>query len=97
MRGNAHVRFGGRTGETDCWEQQHGALVRSHDAAIVLCVEEKSQIQALDRTSPVLPLLPGTPERRTRDYRRHGTTNLYAALDVTWQGHHRPHRPPPCR
>lgn len=52
------------------------------DAAVVLCVDEKSQIQALDRTAPILPLLPGTPERRTHDYRRHGTTNLYAALDV---------------
>jgi transposase len=52
------------------------------DAAVVLCVDEKSQIQALDRTAPVLPLRPGTPERRTHDYLRNGTTNLYAALDV---------------
>ena len=52
------------------------------DAAVVLCVDEKSQIQALDRTAPVLPLMPGTPERRTHDYRRFGTTNLYAALNV---------------
>jgi transposase len=59
-----------------------GLYLNPPDAAIVLCVDEKSQIQALDRTSPVLPLLPGTPERRTHDYRRHGTTNLYAALDV---------------
>jgi len=50
--------------------------------AIVLCVDEKSQIQALDRTAPVLPLRPGLPERRTHDYVRGGTTNLYAALDV---------------
>jgi transposase len=49
---------------------------------VVLCVDEKSQIQALDRTAPILPLLPGTPQRRTHDYRRNGTTNLYAALDV---------------
>ena len=49
---------------------------------MVLCVDKKSQIQALDRTVPMLPLLPGTPERRTHDYRRHGVTNLYAALDV---------------
>ena len=49
---------------------------------MVLCVDEKSQIQALDRSAPVLPLLPGTPERRTHDYRRYGITNLYAALDV---------------
>jgi transposase len=48
----------------------------------VLCCDEKSQIQALDRTAPILPLLPGTPARATHDYRRCGTTNLYAALDV---------------
>ncbi len=48
----------------------------------VLCVDEKSRIQALDRTAPILPLLPGTPQRRTHDYPRNGTTNLYAALDV---------------
>jgi transposase len=59
-----------------------GLYLNPPDAALVLCVDEKSQIQALDRTSPVLPLIPGTPERRTHDYRRHGTTNLYAALDV---------------
>jgi transposase len=52
------------------------------EAAVVLCVDEKSQIQALDRTAPILPLLPGTPERRTHDYRRNGTVDLYAALDV---------------
>ena len=59
-----------------------GLYVNPPDAAVVLCVDEKSQIQALDRTAPVLPLLPGVPERRTHDYVRHGTTNLYAALDV---------------
>jgi transposase len=59
-----------------------GLYLNPPDAAVVLCVDEKSQIQALDRTSPVLPLIPGTPERRTHDYTRHGTTNLYAALDV---------------
>jgi len=59
-----------------------GLYLNPPDAAAVLCVDEKSQIQALDRTAPVLPLLPGTPERRTHDYVRHGTTNLYAALDV---------------
>ena len=59
-----------------------GLYLNPPDAAIVLCVDEKSQIQALARTSPVLPLLPGTPARRTHDYRRHGTTNLYAALDT---------------
>ena len=50
--------------------------------AMVLCVDEKSQIQALDRTQPVLPLAPGIPERRTHDYMRHGTTTLFAALDI---------------
>jgi transposase len=59
-----------------------GLYLNPPDAAVVLCVDEKSQIQALDRSAPVLPLLPGTPERRTHDYRRYGTTNLYAALDV---------------
>ena len=50
--------------------------------AMVLCVDEKSQIQALDRTQPLLPLAPGMAERRTHDYKRHGTTSLFAALDV---------------
>ncbi|CAN5456514.1 IS630-like element ISBj5 family transposase [soil metagenome] len=50
--------------------------------AIVLCVDEKSQIQALDREQPVLPMMPGMPERRTPSYERHGTTSLFAALDV---------------
>jgi transposase len=50
--------------------------------AIVLCVDEKSQIQALDRSQPILPLRPGQVERRTHDYFRHGTTSLFAALDI---------------
>src|SRR5437870_5798228 len=50
--------------------------------ALVLCVDEKSQIQALDRTQPLLPLQPGRAERRTHDYRRHGTVSLFAALDT---------------
>ncbi len=50
--------------------------------ALVLCVDEKSQVQALDRTYPLLPLRPGQAERRTHDYARHGTTSLFAALDV---------------
>ncbi len=50
--------------------------------AMVLCVDEKSQIQALDRTQPILPLAPGIAERRTHDYMRHGTTTLFAALDI---------------
>ena len=48
----------------------------------MLCVDEKSQIQAPDRTAPSLPILPGIPQRATHDYTRHGVTNLYAALDV---------------
>ena len=59
-----------------------GLYLNPPDAAVVLCVDEKAQIQALDRSAPVLPLLPGTPERRTHDYVRHGTTNLYAALEL---------------
>ena len=59
-----------------------GLYLNPPDAAVVLCVDEKSQIQALDRSAPILPLRPGLPERATHDYRRHGTTNLYAALDV---------------
>jgi transposase len=63
-----------------------GLYINPPDGALVLCVDEKSQIQALDRTQPVLPLRPGLPERRTHDYVRAGTTNLYAALDVA-SGH----------
>nr|MDQ3642012.1 IS630 family transposase [Actinomycetota bacterium] len=59
-----------------------GLYLNPPDAAVVLCVDEKSQIQALDRTAPVLPLLPGVAERRTHDYVRNGTTNLYAALNL---------------
>ena len=51
--------------------------------AVVLCVDEKSQIQALDRTAPVLPMLPGTPARASHDYVRAGTSSLYAALNLT--------------
>ena len=59
-----------------------GLYLNPPDAAVVLCVDEKTQIQALDRTAPILPLMPGTPQRRTHDYRRHGTTDLSAALEV---------------
>ena len=59
-----------------------GLYLAPPDRALVLCVDEKSQIQALDRSAPVLPLRPGQPERRTHDYVRHGTTTLFAALDV---------------
>jgi transposase len=71
MRGNVHVRFGRRLGETDRSRGQHRAPSRPN-----------AQIQALDRSAPILPLMPGVPERRTHDYVRNGTTNLYAALDV---------------
>lgn len=59
-----------------------GLYVEPPDHAIVLCVDEKSQVQALDRTQPMLPFGPGQIERRTHDYERHGTTSLFAALDV---------------
>ena len=59
-----------------------GLYLNPPQAAMVLCVDEKTGVQALDRTAPILPLLPGTPQRQTHDYTRHGTTNLYAALDV---------------
>jgi transposase len=60
-----------------------GLYLNPPERAVVLCVDEKSQIQALDRTAPILPLLPGTPERATHDYKRSGTSSLYAALDIT--------------
>lgn len=59
-----------------------GLYLDPPDRAMVLCVDEKSQIQALDRTQPILPLAPGIPQRRTHDYMRHGTTTLFAALDI---------------
>jgi transposase len=59
-----------------------GLYLAPPDRALVLCVDEKSQIQALDRTQPLLPMRPGQIERRTHDYERHGTTSLFAALDV---------------
>jgi len=59
-----------------------GLYMDPPDKALVLCVDEKTQIQALDRTQPVLPMRPGQLERRTNDYTRHGTTSLFAALDT---------------
>jgi transposase len=59
-----------------------GLYMNPPDHAVVLCVDEKAQIQALDRTQPLLPMRPGQVERRTHDYKRHGTTSLFAALDV---------------
>ena len=60
-----------------------GLYLNPPERAVVLCVDEKSQIQALDRTAPILPMLPGTPQRATHDYKRAGTSSLYAALDLT--------------
>ena len=59
-----------------------GLYVDPPERALVLCVDEKSQIQALDRTQPLLPMRPGQVERRTHDYKRHGTLSLFAALDA---------------
>ena len=59
-----------------------GLYMAPPDRALVLCMDEKPQIQAVERTAPVLPMRPGQPERHTHDYRRHGTTDLFAALDV---------------
>jgi len=60
-----------------------GLYLNPPEHAVVLCVDEKSQIQALDRTAPILPMLPGVPQRATHDYKRHGTSNLYAALNIS--------------
>ena len=59
-----------------------GLYLNPPDHALVLCVDEESQIQALNRTAPILPLRPGLPERRTHDYERHGTTTLFAAFNI---------------
>jgi transposase len=59
-----------------------GLYLAPPDNAVVLCLDEKSQVQALDRTAPVLPILPGVPEKQTHDYVRNGTTTLFAALEV---------------
>ena len=59
-----------------------GLYLDPPERALVLCVDEKSQIQALDHSGPLLPMRPGQIERRTHDYLRHGTTTLFAALDI---------------
>src|ERR1700681_1158218 len=59
-----------------------GLYMHPPDRAIVLCVDEKSQVQALNRTQPILPLAPGVPARQSHDYERHGVTSLFAAMDV---------------
>jgi transposase len=73
-----------------------GLYLDPPEHALVLCVDEKTQIQAIDRTAPCLPILPTTPARRSHDYVRNGTTSLFAALDIaTGQviaAHHRQHR-----
>jgi transposase len=73
-----------------------GLYLNPPEKALVLAVDEKSQIQALDRSAPVLPMMPGMPERRTHDYVRHGVTTLFAALDVVngtvYGSIHRRHR-----
>ena len=60
-----------------------GLYLNPPERAVVLCVDEKSQIQALDRTAPILPMMPGVPARASHDYVRAGTSSLYAALDLT--------------
>ena len=60
-----------------------GLYLDPPERAVVLCVDEKTQIQALNRTAPVFPMLPGTPARASHDYVRHGTSSLYAALDLS--------------
>jgi transposase len=60
-----------------------GLYLNPPERAVVLCVDEKSQIQALDRIQPILPMRPGIPERATHDYKRHATSSLYAALELT--------------
>ena len=73
-----------------------GLYLDPPDNAIVLCVDEKSQMQAIDRTAPTLPIMPTTPARMTHDYVRHGTTSLFAALNLATGSviaqHHRRHR-----
>ena len=59
-----------------------GLYLNPPDRTIVLCVDEKSQVQALNRTEPILPLAPGIPARQSDDYERHGVTSLFAAMDV---------------
>jgi len=59
-----------------------GLYMNPPDRAIVLCVDEKSQVQALNRTEPILPIAPGVPARQSHDYQRHGVTSLFAAMDV---------------
>jgi len=79
---NSHVRFGGRARETDRLKGRHRALVRPYEQAVVLCMDEKSSVQALDRTQRSLPMVKGRAGTMTSDYKRHGTTTIFAALNV---------------
>jgi hypothetical protein len=62
--------------------------MNSPENALVLCVDEKSQVQALDRTQPILPLGPGVPARQSHDYERHGVTSLFTALNAKTGANH---------
>ena len=73
-----HVQFGGDL----LVDRLQELLELDRAVAVVLCVDEKSQIQALDRSAPTLPMLPGTPARASHDYKRNGTSSLFAALDI---------------
>ena len=72
-----------------------GLYLDPPESAVVLCVDEKSQVQALARSQPALPMMPGMPEKRTHDYVRHGTTSLFAALNVADGTVISSHPPPP--
>lgn len=78
-----------------------GLYLNPPEAAVVLCVDEKSQVQALQRSQPAFPMMPGMPEKRTHDYIRHGTTTLFAAMNVAdgtvISSLHRKHSEPPRR
>ena len=96
-----HLRDGSSCRPTPCSSRRSttwsGLYFNPPERAVVLSVDEKSQIQALDRSQPVLPMMPGMPERRTHDYFRNGLATLFAAFDVA-DGHvisalHRRHRP----
>ena len=81
-----HLIKGFRASDDPAFEQKLedivGLYLNPPENAIVLCIDEKSQVQALERAQPILPLRPGIPERQTHDYLRHGVTNLFAALNV---------------
>ena len=79
------------------WPASRRAAYARSNNALVLSVDEETQIQALDRPPPLLPLRPGQVERRTHDYKQHGTTNLYAAFKCRNQGGARTHHPAPSR